>query len=175
MHNDPNYQINITSVSTFNEFRRNLDDRFLSVHWIDAIDFSKFVIVGGCVINALCQSPFPDTREQDINLIYPSAYPIEFVAAVMKCIDILRAITSQYSKHQIIVEQTPGSLRYDIHLPCGVRLNFLYISSSEHCSNSLCPILNGFDIDLCQVAYTGSYSYSAGKTVKTSVLKLNEF
>ncbi|CAF1370220.1 unnamed protein product [Adineta steineri] len=156
MRNDPNYQVNLTFVSNFNEFRKNFDNRFSSVHWIDAIDFSKFLIVGGSVINALCQSPFIDTREQDINLIYPSAYPIEFEAAVMKCIDVLQNITSQYSKHQIIIEKTPGKLRFDIHLPCGVKLNFLYITCLEHRNNSLSSILDGFDIDLCQIAYTGS-------------------
>ena len=76
----------------------------------------------------------------------------------MKCIDILREITAQYSKQEIIIEEIPGSRRYDIHLPCGIKLNFLYIFATENLKNSLWSILNSFDIDLCQVGYTGSCS-----------------
>ncbi|CAF1687666.1 unnamed protein product, partial [Adineta ricciae] len=63
--------------------------------------------------------------------------------------------TAQYSKQEITIEQTPGSLRYDIHLPCGIKLNFFYIAATQHFKNSLWSILNSFDIDLCQVGYTG--------------------
>ncbi|CAF1507444.1 unnamed protein product [Adineta ricciae] len=153
VHNNP--QNSIEFVKTLNEFLTNFTDRFLSVYWIEAIDFSKFIITGGSVINSLCQVSFSDTHEQDINLIYPSASPTEFTEAVMQCIDNLRNNTLQYSKCQIIVEEIPMLRRYDIHLPCGIKLNFSYISSMEDGNNSLCHILNGFDIDICQVAYTG--------------------
>ncbi|CAF1314379.1 unnamed protein product [Adineta ricciae] len=152
VHNNP--QNSIEFVKTLNEFLTNFTDRFLSVYWIEAIDFSKFIITGGSVINSLCQVSFSDTHEQDINLIYPSASPTEFTEAVMQCIDNLRNNTLQYSKCQIIVEEIPMLRRYDIHLPCGIKLNFSYISSMEDGNNSLCHILNGFDIDICQVAYT---------------------
>jgi hypothetical protein len=80
----------------------------------------------------------------------------EFVTAVTNSIDILQVIANQYSKHQIIVSTTPGSLRYAVHLPCGVNLNFLHISPVQNCKNSLFSILNNFDMDLCQVAFTGN-------------------
>ena len=169
MQNSPHYRTNTTFVNTVKEFRKNFDARFSSIHWINAIDFSKFTIVGGCVLNALCHLPFPDTREQDINLVYPLGSPIEFEASVMKCIDVLRQITAQYSKQEIIIEQIPGSLRYDIHLPCDIKLNFLYISATQHLNNSLWSILNNFDIDLCQVGYTGNCSCYIGKTALISV------
>jgi len=57
-------------VSTLNDFRHNLATRFLSIIWLSAIDFSKLVFAGGCVINALCQVPFSDIQEQDINVFY---------------------------------------------------------------------------------------------------------
>lgn len=61
MQNGQHSRANITFVNTVEEFRKNFDARFSSIYWINAIDFSKFTIVGGSVLNALCNSPFPDT------------------------------------------------------------------------------------------------------------------
>ena len=49
-------------VHTIDEFKQNLATRFASDAWLGAIDFSKWVLVGGCVLNALCQTQFPDTN-----------------------------------------------------------------------------------------------------------------
>jgi hypothetical protein len=142
-------------VNTVKEFRENLEIRFFSSQWIDAIDFSKFFIVGGCVINALCYSEFPDTREQDINFIYPSCYLEDFSIAVTDVIIKLQIITLKHLKHLIKVEKTPGSLHYDILLPCGVKLNFKY-KPPDDSKNPISHILHNFDIDLSQVAFTGN-------------------
>ncbi|CAF0877870.1 unnamed protein product [Adineta ricciae] len=69
IENGNEYQ-NMTFVHTVEEFKLNLTVRFSSALWLEAIDFSKFIIVGGCVLNSLCKLPFHDTKDQDINLIY---------------------------------------------------------------------------------------------------------
>ena len=60
----------MTFVRTKKEFKENLVSRFSSDIWLGAIDFSKWTIVRRCVLNALCRSAFPDTKQQDINLVY---------------------------------------------------------------------------------------------------------
>ena len=81
-------------VKTLNEFQRNFAIRFSSSEWLGAIDFSKFMIVGGCVINALCEIPFPDTKQQDINLIYRTYCGANFEADMEDTINQLKRMTS---------------------------------------------------------------------------------
>ena len=156
-------------MKTLNEFQKNLATRFSSAEWLEAIDFSKFAIVGGCVINGLCQSPFPDTNQQDINLVYPANDGTDFEIAVMNVVTKLQTMTSKYLTHKIKVEKTPGLLRYDVLLPCGLQLNFLY-TPIQYSKNPLSHILHNFDMDICQIAFIGNFIYFTTKWTAT-VLK----
>ncbi|CAM2728350.1 unnamed protein product [Rotaria socialis] len=124
-------EIAVKFVVTQNEFRENLKTRFSSPEWFEAIDFSKFVIVGGAIDE------------------------IEFEAAVTITINKLHAIALKHLKYQINVEKVTGSLNYNVSLPCDVTLNFLH-KSSENSKKPLSHILHNFDMDICQVAYTGN-------------------
>ncbi|CAF4459530.1 unnamed protein product, partial [Rotaria magnacalcarata] len=64
---DRNCRTNLTFVFTIDEFKQNLATHFSSALWLEAIDFSKLAIAGGCVLNAMCRSPFSDTKQQDVN------------------------------------------------------------------------------------------------------------
>ena len=140
-------------VKTLEEFQQNFATRFSSAEWLEAIDFSKFTMVGGCLINALCDMAFPDTKQQDINLIYPSYDGTNFESDVKDMIDQLGKISSKYSKHQIKIERVPGTLHCHIVLPCGIKLDVKnqYIRYSKE---PISHILHNFDIDICQIAYT---------------------
>jgi hypothetical protein len=138
-------------VNTLDEFRQNLAVRFFADLWLDAIDFSKFSIVGGCVVNSLCYTAFLDTHAQDINIIYPTDCCIKFFTAVENTITRLQAI---FWNKEIKVEKYYGSLRYDVYLPCKIKLNFLYIST-QNSKNPISHILYNFDFDICQVAFLG--------------------
>jgi hypothetical protein len=141
-------------VRTLNEFHLNLANRFLSTMWLPAINFSKLVIAGGCILNALCHVPFPDTKEQDINLIYSLDDWIDFEKTVASTVLKLKEMHRTNFVKEIQVETISGSSRYDVALPCGIRLNFLY----KPARNSTFPLshtLHHFDFDICQVAYTG--------------------
>ncbi len=70
-------------VRTIDEFKQNFAAR------LDVIDFSKLAIVGGCVLNALCMSPFLDTKEQDVNLIYYADDILDFHTTVKTTVDNL--------------------------------------------------------------------------------------
>ena len=144
----------MTFVHTLDEFEHNLAVRFLSTMWLPAIDSSKLAIAGGCVLNALCCASFPDTREQDVNLVYSLGNWIDFEETVGRAIVKLKQIHRSNEIQEIKVEKTPGSCHYDVLLPCGIKLNFLF----EPAVNSKFPLshtLHHFDFDICQVAYTG--------------------
>jgi hypothetical protein len=144
----------MTFVCALDEFQHNLASRFSATMWLPAIDFSKLVIVGGCVLNALCCVPFPDTKEQDINLIYTLGDRLDFEETVAVTILKLKEIHRKYLLNEIQVEKIPGTFHYDINLPCGVKLNLLFQSAT----NSKFPLshsLHQLDFDICQVAYNG--------------------
>ncbi|CAF4056797.1 unnamed protein product [Rotaria magnacalcarata] len=139
-------------VNNIDDFRYNLATRFFSLQWLETIDFSKFAIVGSCVLNSLCRSPFGDTKKQDINLIYPARSCLDFEMAVLNVITKLKKMQPMHLKHEIMVEKISGSLHYYISLPCGVKLNFYY-TSAEKSKDPLSHVLHNFDMDICQVAF----------------------
>jgi hypothetical protein len=133
-----------------------LATRFSSALWLEAIDFSKLVIVGGCVLDALCRSPFSDTKEQDVHLIYYADHTLDFEAIVQSTVNILNKRLFPDLTNTIKIEKVPGAPSYNVFLPCNVQLHF----SSTSTGNSKQPlshILHNFDMDICQVAFTGSF------------------
>lgn len=153
-----NYSSNMTFVRTMEEFKHNLATRFTSSSWLDAIDFSKWAVVGGCVLNALCQLPFPDTQQQDVNLVYYSDDALDFKKSIDVTVDHLHKITSQDLRKDIRVERVLGTPDYNVFLPCQVRLKFAWVGVGNS-MNPLSHILHNFDMDVCQVAFAGICIY----------------
>ncbi len=145
-------------MRTVDEFKKNLATRFSSVSWLEAIDFSKLIIAGGCVLNALCQSPFVDTKEQDVNLIYYSNNISDFESTVQSTVDILNKMISSKSTNVIKMEKVPGSPCYNVVLPCDVRLKFT-IAFVGNSKQPISHILHNFDVDISQVAFVGNLSF----------------
>lgn len=141
-------------VHTVDEFKQNLANRFSSATWLEAIDFAKLAIAGGCVLNALCRMPFPDTKKQDVNLIYYGDDASDFRNTIEATLNRLNEMFSADMKNQIKIENIPGTAHHNVFLPGNVILNF----SKEYTRNSkksLSHILHNFDIDISQVAFTG--------------------
>ncbi|CAF1021953.1 unnamed protein product [Rotaria magnacalcarata] len=128
--------------------------RFASNVWLEAIDFSKLAIVGGCVLNALCRSPFPDTKNQDVNLVYYANDVFDFEKTIDSTIANLNKMGSRHLTNVIKVEKVPGASSYNVFLHCGIQLNISRPSIGES-KNPLSHILHNFDMDICQVAFTG--------------------
>ena len=156
---------NMAFVRTIQEFKRNLAARFSSNIWLGTIDFSKWAIVGGCVLNALCRSPFPDTKQQDINLVYHINDISDFKKSIDIIVDKLNQIFSQNLHNEIKVERIAGTPDYNVFLPDHAQLNFTWkpIGNSKY---PLSHILHNFDMDICQIAFVGksvhiliTYSY----------------
>lgn len=152
---DKNYSSNMTFVRTMKEFKHNLATRFLSDSWLEAIDFSKWIIVGGGVLNALCISSCPDIEQQDVNLVYYVNDILDFKKSIDSTVDNLKKKFSQDLQNKIKVEKIPGTPDYNVFLPGHIRLNFAWtgIGNSE---KPLSHILHNFDMDICQVAFTGN-------------------
>ncbi|CAF1251225.1 unnamed protein product [Rotaria magnacalcarata] len=144
-------------VNNIDDFRYNLATRFFSLQWLETIDFSKFAIVGSCVLNSLCRSPFGDTKEQDINFIYPARSCLDFEMAMLNGIAKLQKMQPMRLKHEFMVEKISGSLYYYISLSCGVKLNF-YCTPAEKSKNPLSHVLHNLDMDIYQVAFIGRVS-----------------
>ena len=96
-------------VSTMEEFKQHLLVRFSSNLWLKAVDFSKWALVGGCVLNALCQSPFPDTSEQDVNLVYCLNDILDFKTAIDVTINRLNQTLATNMNTEIKAEKIPGT------------------------------------------------------------------
>jgi hypothetical protein len=143
-------------VRTMKEFRHNLATRFASDSWLQAIDFSKWAVVGGCVLNALCQSPFADTKQQDVNLVYYADDALDFKKSIDMTIGHLHKITSEDLRNEIRIERILGTPDYNVFLPCQVRLKFAWAGAANS-TNPLSHILHNFDMDICQVAFNGIY------------------
>ncbi|CAF4068105.1 unnamed protein product [Adineta steineri] len=151
---DRNCCLDMTFVRTMEEFNQNLATRFSSNTWIGAIDFSKWAIIGGCVLNALCQSPFPDTKQQDINLVYYVNDILDFKRSIDDTVNNLYTIVSQKLHNEIKMERIPGTPDYNVFLPGHIRLNFTWTSLGNS-KNPLSHILHNLDMDICQVGFTG--------------------
>ena len=108
---------NLTFVKTMKEFKQNLAVRFVSNVWLDAIDFSKWVIVVRCVLNALCRSPFLDIKQQDINLVYYRNDILDFKKSIDLVVNNLKKLISQDIRNQIKIEKIPGAPDYNVFLP----------------------------------------------------------
>jgi len=145
-------------VRTMKEFKQNLVTRFSSDVWLRTIDFSKWVLVGGCVLNALCRSPFPDTKQQAINLVYYVNDILDFKKSIDITVNNLNKMASEGSRKEIKVEKIPGTPNYNVFLPCDVRLKFAWTCIGDS-KNPLSHILHNFDMDICQVAFTGKSLY----------------
>ena len=144
----------IRFVRTVEEFKQNLASRFSADAWLGAIDFSKWMLVGGCVLNALCQSPFSDTNQQDVNLVYCVNDIVDFKKSIEIIVNDLDKMASQGLQKEIKLEKIPGTSSYNVFLPCHVRLNFTWTSIGNS-KNPLSHILHNFDMDICQVAFSG--------------------
>ena len=144
----------MTFIHTVDEFKQNLAIRFSSATWLGAIDFTKLVIVGGCVLNALCRVPFPDTKKQDINLIYYANDTSDFENVIRTTVNLLNEMLSEDLKNQIKVENISGTVNYNVFLPCNVTLNICR-AYTRNSKKPLSHILHNFDMDITQVAFTG--------------------
>jgi hypothetical protein len=87
------------------EFKQNLAARFSSNTRLEAVDFSKLVVTDGCVLNASCPIPFPDTEEQDVNLIYYADNIFDFEKTVETTVDRLNKMFSANLTNRIKVEK----------------------------------------------------------------------
>ncbi|CAF4124322.1 unnamed protein product [Adineta steineri] len=151
---DRNCCLNMTFVRTMEEFKQNLATRFSSDTWLRAIDFSKWAIIGGCVLNALCQSPFSDTKQQDVNLVYYVNDILDFKRSIDDTVNNLKKVVSQKLHNEIKMERIPGTPDYNVFLPGHIRLNFTWTSIGNS-KNPLSHILHNLDMDICQVGFTG--------------------
>ena len=148
----------LSFVSIMDDFQANLTTRFAANEWIEAIDFTKFAIVGGCVLNALCHSPFPDTRHQDINIIYPTTDGASFNSAVYDALMKLRRMDALNKRKLFRFKQIQSTLQCFVYLSSGFTLNIVHVLCGD-ANNPLSHFVHNLDMDITQVAFVGTISH----------------
>jgi hypothetical protein len=73
----------------------NFESRFKSSVWIEAIDFAKFHISGGCIVNSLCKQPFSDTSIEQVDINFNGNSFNEFDDAVANVFTNLTSTLSE--------------------------------------------------------------------------------
>ncbi|CAF1251657.1 unnamed protein product [Adineta ricciae] len=167
-------QTSLAIINTMDEFRHNLSVRFLANTWLSAIDFSKFIIVGGCVLNAFCNLPFPDTKEQDINLIFFSGNWENFDETVDSTVAKLKEMNQNRFTADIEIQKHIGTGSYDLILPNAIKIN-LKFDPAKNSSDPVSHILHKLDFDICQILYNGqsllsTCSFIEAITTKTFIM-----
>ncbi len=119
-----NHRSNWIFARAMAEFKQNRATHFSSTTRLEAVDFSKLVVTDGCVLNALCPTPFPDIEEQDVNFIYYADNIFDFEKTVETTVDRLNKMFSANLTNRIKVEKNPGTPGYNVFLECNVQLNF---------------------------------------------------
>ena len=79
---------------------------------------------------------------------------LDFKKSIDLTVNNLNKMVPQDLRNEIKVERIPGTADYNVFLPCHVRLKFAWTGIGNS-KNPLSHILHNFDIDICQVAFTG--------------------
>lgn len=156
---------NLDYIRTMKEFKENLFRRFAGANWLEAVDFSKFALVAGSVLNALCKIPFGDTKDQDVNLIYYAKETSAFEQAVQNLISNLEQMKTGLFNNEIKLERIPGVSGFISILVPGARLN-ISVGLSNNSNNSLSHILHNMDMDISQVAFIGEILFHKSRLKK---------
>ena len=140
----------VTSIAEFNE---NFERRFKCSTWIAAIDFEKFHISGGCVVNCLCQVPFEDTESEPVDINFNGNLVAQFDDAVAETFAKLTSITSSDGHIcPMLAKNSNGT--YSVLLPSQVTLRFIHKDVSAN-GDPVNYVLHSSDLDISQVALTG--------------------
>ncbi|CAF1364671.1 unnamed protein product [Rotaria sordida] len=111
-------------VESIAEFMTNFATRFMSPMWIEAIDFTKFHISGGCIVNSLCKQPFPDTALEQVDINFNGNSFSEFEGAVANVFSNLTSILSKNDHRLRATLIKKSSSIYTAILPFDIKLRF---------------------------------------------------
>jgi hypothetical protein len=136
------------------DFMTNFQTRFKYSLWIEAIDFNKFHISGGCIVNSLCNQPFPDTTTEEVDINFNGNSFEEFDDAVSNVFVNLASILSKNGHHlsATLIKKSNGS--YNAILPFDTKLRFNFKDIPEK-TNPVTYVLHSSDLDISQVVFTG--------------------
>ena len=151
-HNNLNKELSY--VESIAEFMMNFKIRFKSSVWIEAIDFTRFHISGGCIVNCLCKQPFPDTIIEKVDINFNGNSFDEFDEAVNSAFVNLASILSKNDRHLNATLVKKNKSVYNAILPFEIKLRFNFKDIPEN-TNPVSFVLHCSDLDISQVAFTG--------------------
>jgi len=131
----------------------NFETRFKSSTWIEAIDFNKFHISGGCVVNIVCKQPFSDIATEQIDINFNGHSFSEFDDAVAIAFANLTSILSKKGSFGLkLTKKANGG--YNVILPFDIKLQFNYKDVPGE-ADPVSYVLHSSDLDISQVALIG--------------------
>ncbi|CAF4578594.1 unnamed protein product [Rotaria sp. Silwood1] len=133
-------------VESIAEFMTNFATRFKSPMWIEAIDFTKFHISGGCIVNSLCKQPFPDTALEQVDINFNGNSLSEFEGAVANVFSNLTSILSKNDHRLSATLIKKSSSIYTAILPFDIKLRFNFKDVPEK-TNPVSYVLYSSDLD----------------------------
>jgi hypothetical protein len=143
----------LSFVGSFDEFMIHFENRFKCSAWVAAIDFTKFHISGGCIVNCLCKQPFTDTSTEPIDVNFNGSSFDQFDDAVAKVFTNLASILLNHGLPcATLTKQNNGV--YSMILPFDVVLRFIFKGIIGN-TDPVSYILHSSDLDVSQVAFTG--------------------
>jgi hypothetical protein len=146
----------LSFVQSIAEFNENFEQRFKCSTWITAIDFEKFHISGGCVVNCLCQMPFASTDLEPVDINFNGDSVAQFDDAVAEIFAKLISISSNNGYIcPTLAKKSNGT--YSVLLPSQVTLRFIHKDVSAN-GDPVNYVLHSSDLDISQVALTGETS-----------------
>nr|AEN94421.1 putative fungal ankyrin repeat-containing protein [Adineta vaga] len=134
----------------------NFESRFKSHEWIEAIDFNIFHISDGCILNSLCCEPFLDACDQQVDVNYNGDSYNEFKHAVVGAFANLTSLISKntgHHAHNELIKKDNGIYIAKLHFGITLCFRFKYVPDA---TTPISYVLHSSDIDISQIAYTGS-------------------
>ena len=147
---------NMEFVSSLKEFEENFANRFCGRQWLKGVDFSKFAIIEGSILNSLCRTPFADTNDQRVNLLYCADNYQGFTEAVTIMISRLRVLERNCMDVAISIDRVRDGTSA-VALPLS---NVTLEVRKVTLNNSINPLsysLHNLHIDIIQVAFIGKF------------------
>ena len=143
----------LSVISSMDGFMANFDSRFKCSIWIEAIDFKKFHISGGCIVHGLRNQTLPEAPNTPIDINFNGDSLDKFEDAVLGIFYNLASVLSKKGQSYATLNKTNNG-GFSVQLPFDVKLHFIFKDVPETTDPVSC-VLHSIDIDISQIASTG--------------------
>jgi hypothetical protein len=147
----------LSAVSSMDGFMANFDSCFKCSTWIEAIDFKKFHISGGCILHGLRNQMLPGAPNTPIDINFNGDSLDEFEDAVLTVFYNLASVLLKKGQSYATLNKTNDGA-FSVQLPFDVKLLFIF-KDIPGTTDPVSYVLHSSDIDISQIAFTGQKAH----------------